>query len=185
VAAWAQAVWTRLTGLPLAPVAGAADASAATAGAAAAAATCTAPAGGGDVFESPVYGFCLVTPPGYAVVETAPGNFSLAAGGDVMNHVDPRVSIEVSEAGDRTLAQVAEELTANYVPAGETAEQQAVTVGGVEGVLLDNLLGQDLNRRLAFVHNRRVYSLMLTPLSPAAEPFYQAVLDSLRFTSEP
>lgn len=135
------------------------------------------------MFESPEYGFCLVTPPGYAVVETAPGNFSLVAGGDVTNHVDPRVSIEVSEAGERTSAQVTEELVANHVPAGETVEQQAVTAGGAEGVLLDNLIGQDLNRRVAFVHNGRVYSLMLTPLSADAEPFYASVLDSLRFTA--
>jgi hypothetical protein len=181
VATWAQAVWTRLTGLPLAPVAE----EGATAAASASAATCTAPDGGDDVFESVEYGFCLVTPPGYAIVETAPGNFSLVAGGDVMNHVDPRVSIEVSEAGGSTLAQVAEELAANYVPAGETVEQATVTAGGVEGVLLDNLVGQDRNRRLAFVHNGRIYNLMLMPLSPDAEPFYQAVLDSLRFTSEP
>lgn len=33
----------------------------------------------GDVFESIGHGFCLVAPPGYAVVETAPGNFSLVA----------------------------------------------------------------------------------------------------------
>lgn len=179
VATWAQAVWTRLTGLPLAPVA-AAEAAPAAAGENV---ICTA-SDGGDVFESPEYSFCLVTPRGYAVIETAPGNFSLVAGGDVMNHTAPRVSIEVSEAGERTLAQVAEEMVANYVPAGETVEQQVVTAGGVEGVLLDNLIGQDSNRRLAFVHNGRIYSLMLMPLSAEAEPFYAAVLDSLRFTSE-
>lgn len=182
VGPWAQALWTRLSGLPLAPVDASADSTGAAAGAAPAAAVpagCSAP--DGDVFESPVYGFCLVTPPGYAVVETEPGNFSLVAGGDITNHVDPRVSMEVSAAGDRTLAQVAEQLAADYAPAGETVEPQPVTVGGVQGVMLDNLPGQDLNRRLAFVHNGQVYSVQLTPLSPEAEPFFQAVLDSLRF----
>ncbi len=182
VEAWAQALWTRLAGLPLAPADAAAGGST---DAGAAAATCSAPAGGGDVFASPDFGFCLVTPPGYAVVETAPGNFSLVAGGDIMNHVDPRVGIEVSEAGDRTLAQVTEQLLADYAPPGEAIEPQPVTAGGVEGVQLDNLPGQDTNRRLAFVHDGRVYSLLLTPFSPDAEPFYQTVLDSLRFTAQP
>ena len=87
----------------------------------------------------------------------------------------------MSARGDRTLEQVAAQLAADNAPAGETVEPQAVTVGGVQGVMLDNLPGQDLNRRLAFVHNGQVYSVQLTPLSPEAEPFFQAVLDSLHF----
>ena len=170
VAAWAQALWTRLVGVSLAPAEGAA-------------ALCRAPDAGG-VFESTTYGFCLGTPPGYAVVETEPGSFSLVAGGDVMNHVDPRVSIEVTDTGDRTLAQVAAEMAAAYAAPGETLEAQAVSVGGVEGVLFDNLIGQDPNRRLAVVHAGRLYSLMMTPLTPAAEPFYQDVLASLRVVGQ-
>jgi hypothetical protein len=180
VAAWAQALWTRLAGLPLAP----AEADGTAAGADGTAVTCSAP-DGGDVFESVEYGFCLVTPPDYAMVETAPGSFSLVAGGDIMNHTNPRVGIEVTEAGDRTLAQVAAELATNYAAPGDTVEPQPASVGGVEGMLFDNLPGQDINRRLVAVHNGRVYSLQLMPLSPAAEPFYQAVLDSLRIVSEP
>jgi hypothetical protein len=107
------------------------------------------------------------------------------SGGDIMNHVDPRVSIDVTEAGDRTLEQVAEEMVTSYVPSGEDVDRQSVTVGGAEGVLLDNLMGQDLNRRVAVVHNGRLYSLMMMPLSPEAEPFYQGVLESLQFLSEP
>jgi len=168
VAAWAQTLWERLGGLPLTP----ADA---------AAASCAA--AGGEVFRSDEYGFCLAVPEGYAVVETAPGSFSLVAGGDLMNHTDPRVSIEVTEAGDRTLADVTDQMVQDYVPAGEANEPQSATVGGAEGVLLDNLPGQDFNRRIAVVSDGRVYSLMLMPLRPEAEPFYGTVLGSLRFFS--
>jgi hypothetical protein len=101
-----------------------------------------------------------------------------------MNHVDPRVTIEVSEAGDRTLDEVAEQMIADYVPEGEEVEQQAIRVDGVDGVLLDDLIGQDLNRRVALIHNGRLYSLMFMPLSPEGEPLYQGVLDSFRFLDE-
>jgi hypothetical protein len=51
----------------------------------------------------------------------------------------------------------------------------------MDGMLLDNLPGQDLNRRVVFVGNGQVYTILFTPLTPEAEPFYTAVLDSLRF----
>lgn len=178
VADWAQALWERLVGLPLASADASADASAA---GNTAAASCDGAAG--EVFRSDEYGFCLLVPQGYSVVETAPGSFSLVAGGDIMNHTDPRVSIEVTDAGDRTLADVTGQMVQDYVPAGEAVEPQAVTVGGVDGVLLDNLPGQDFNRRLAAIADGRVYSLMLTPLNPEAEPFYQGVIDSLQFVA--
>ena len=117
------------------------------------------------------------------MVESAPGSLNIVAGGDLMNHTDPRVSIEVTEAGDRTLADVTDQMVQDYVPAGEANEPQSATVGGAEGVLLDNLPGQDFNRRIAVVSDGRVYSLMLMPLRPEAEPFYGTVLGSLRFFS--
>lgn len=171
---WAEALWTRLAGMPLAD----ADTGASDTGSAQG---CAAEDADSQVYSSPDYGFCIVIPAGYAIVETVPGNLSLVKGGDIMNHVDPRVSIEISEAGERTLAQVADNMVASYVLAGETADQQPVGVGGAEGVLLDNLVGQDLNRRVAVIHNGRIYSLMMMPLSDEAEPFFQGVLDSWQF----
>ena len=59
--------------------------------------------------------------------------------------------------------------------------RRRLTIDGEEAVLLDNLPGQDFNRRVVVMHNNMVYSLMFMPLSPEAEPLYQSVLDSLRF----
>jgi hypothetical protein len=98
-----------------------------------------------------------------------------------MNHISPRVGIEVSGVGDRTLSGIADQMMQEYAPVGMNVTPQAITVDGVEAVLLDNLPGQDLNRRVVVVHNGLVYSIMFTPLSPEAEPFYQSVLASLRF----
>jgi hypothetical protein len=91
------------------------------------------------------------------------------------------VAVEVTDAGERTLPEIAEQMVADYVPAGETADRSDVSVDGAEGVLLDNLVGQDLNRRVAVVQGDKLYSLMFMPLSPEAEEFYASVLDSLRF----
>lgn len=170
---WAESVWGRLAGLPLAP----ADSAAA----GGSEATCDDPAASARAYSSVEYGFCLLMPEGYAVVETVPGNFSLVAGGDIMNHTSPRVGIEVSSAGDRSLAGIADQMVDDYAPAWADVTAQAITVDGAEAVLLDNLPGQDLNRRVVVVHDRFVYSIMFMPLSSEAEPMYQAVLGSLRF----
>ncbi len=165
---WAQAVWTRLAGLPLAP-----------------AVTCDDPAAGEQAYVNTGYGFCLLIPAGYSVVETAPNNYSLVAGGDIMNHTAPRVSIEVSPASDRTFAEIAQQFVNDFVLAGQTVTPENMQVDGVEAVLLNNLPGQDTNRRIIALHNGSVYSLMFAPLTAEAEPLYQAVLASLRFLPEP
>lgn len=175
--AWAENLWVRLAGMPVAPADSAAD----PAPASGAAVACDDPAAGAQAYSSAEYRFCLLTPAGYSVVETVPGNFSLVAGGNIMDHISPRVGIEVSATGDRTLAGIAGQMMEDYAPVGTDVTAQASTVDGAEAVLLDNLPGQDLNRRVVVVHNGFVYSLMFMPLNPEAEPFYQSVLESLRF----
>ncbi len=177
---WAAALWTRLSGMALAPAADAASAGGAGA-AAGGAAACGEPPAGSKIYTSAEYGFCILTPEGYEMVESAPGLLSLVAGGDLLNDISPRVGIEVTAAGDRTLAGITDQMIADYVPAGTEVTSQTLTIDGEEAVRLDNLLGQDLNRRVVVKHNNLVYSLMFMPLSPEAEPLYQAVLDSLRF----
>ncbi|MFN8469932.1 MAG: hypothetical protein U0X20_30535, partial [Caldilineaceae bacterium] len=124
---------------------------------------------------------CILVPEGYGMVESAPGVLNIVAGGDLMNHTSPRVGIEVTASGGRTLAGITDQMMADYVPVGTDVTSQTLTIDGEQSVLLDNLPGQDFNRRLVVMHNNMVYSLMFMPLSPEAEPLYQAVLDSLRF----
>jgi hypothetical protein len=170
---WAESLWVRVAALPLAP-AGSAPASGAEV-------TCDDPAARSRAYSSVEYGFCLLMPEGYAVVETVPGNFSLVADGDIMDHTSPRVGIEVSSAGDRSLAGIADQMLQDYAPAGAGVTPEAIMVDGAEAIVLDNLPGQDLNRRVVVVHDGFVYSIMFMPLSPEGEPLYQAILESLRF----
>ena len=180
VGTWSAALWTRISSIPLANAEGGAAPASGGTSAAAASACGKAPAGG-QIYTNSEYGFCILVPAGYQMVESAPGVFSLVEGGDLMNHTSPRVGIEVTAAGDRTLAGITDQLMADNVPIGTNVTSQTLTIDGDPAVLLDNLSGQDFNRRVVVKHNNLVYSLMFMPLSPEAEPFYQSVLTSLHF----
>jgi uncharacterized protein YraI len=136
------------------------------------------------------YGYCLLYPADYTVERTTPNDVNLVRG-SLLNHTDPRVSILAEDAAGRTLTEVAAQFAEIYGLPGTPVEQGSITVGGVEAVLLDNLPGQDLNRRVLLIHNGRFYSFFFTPLGEpgearmAMERFYQGILDSFRFLAEP
>ena len=105
-----------------------------------------------------------------------------------MNHIDPRVTIGVEPANGRSLPEAAAQVEADYVPPGFKVERGNIMVDGVEAVMFDNLPGQDLNRRVIFIHNGRLYSLFFAPIGDEgsdtrqqAEMLYQQVMDSFRF----
>ncbi|HSR33168.1 MAG TPA: hypothetical protein VLY63_21595 [Anaerolineae bacterium] len=138
-------------------------------------------------------GYCLLYPSEYSLVQPEPGVAEIVVG-SVLNHVQPRVSIRVEDAGGRILDEAVAQMEADYVPAGWEVTRQDITVDGVEAVVLDNLPGQDLNRRVALVRDGRLYTLFLAPIGDEgsetrqqAEMLYRLVLDSLRFlpTGEP
>lgn len=148
---------------------------------------CPDPGAGQELLRVVDDGYCLLYPAGYTLAQIGPGNVELVVD-SVMNHVDPRLSIEVSGAAGRDLVRVAAQVEADYVPAGADVARQSVTVDGVEGVMLDSLPGQDLNRRLVVVQSGRVYSLFLAPLGDPgtdtraqAERLYEEVVESFRF----
>jgi hypothetical protein len=120
-------------------------------------------------------------------VQTEPGTVELVVG-SVMNHAQPRLSIEVSEAAGQSLDEVVARFEAEYVPDGWQATRRSITVNGVEGAVLDDLPGQDLNRRVVFLRDGRLYALFLAPLGDEgsetreeAEELYRQMLDSFRF----
>lgn len=178
---WAAEVWNRLAGGGTAV----SPASEPTSMPAPPPAACPTPAADAQLWVDEEHGYCLLYPAGYVAERTSPNEVNLVLG-SIMNHTDPRVSIAVEDAAGRTLVDVTKQLLADYVPAGFAVEPGYITVDGVEAVMLDNLPGQDLNRRVAFIQNGRLYSLFFTPLGGATplEPFYQGILDSFRFLEE-
>ncbi|MDX1520990.1 MAG: SH3 domain-containing protein, partial [Anaerolineae bacterium] len=132
------------------------------------------------------HGYCLLYPAAYSLVQTNPNGTEIVKD-TVMNHIDPRVSIEVQPAEGRSLEEVADQLEADY-GAGFDIVRTTITVDGVDAVMLDNLPGQDLNRRVVFIQNDRRYSLFVGPIGEEgsdirqqAEVLYQQVIDSFRF----
>lgn len=155
-----------------------------------ASAVCPTPGVGQQLLLDRKAGYCLLYPAGYSLVQTIPGTNELIVG-SLLNHTQPRLSIAIEKADGRSLEEVAAQLEAEYVPAGWVALREYLTVDGVEAVVLDNLPGQDLNRRMAFLHDNHLYTLFLTPigeegseLREQAEMLFRPVLDSFRFLTE-
>lgn len=173
---WAATVWLRLRGVATPQEIEVASIA------------CPSPVADEEVFVNAADGYCLLLPAGYVAESTAPGNTSIVLG-SIMNHTDPRVGIEVTDGGGRTLAQIGDQLVADYA-SGFAVERGTTTVGNDEALVLDNLPGQDINRRVAVLHNGRLYSFFFTPLGEegdaraAFEAFYQGTLDSFRFLDE-
>ncbi|HAJ34711.1 MAG TPA: hypothetical protein DCL15_03300 [Chloroflexi bacterium] len=147
-------------------------------------AACPTPTGDAQLYVDRSGGFCLLYPAAYVAETTDDGVVHLVRG-SLMNHIDPRVSIEVSDAAGRSLTEIGDAVVAEYA-AGFDILRAMATVGGEPALVLDNLPGQDLNRRVLVIHNGRLYSFFFTPLGEegearaAFEAFYQGVIDSLR-----
>ena len=183
---WAANVWLRLRGVSTAQAAALPPAELVEAELVEAdAAACPTPVGDAQLLVNAEDGYCLIYPADYVVEQTEPGSTSIVLG-SIMNHTDPRVGIEVSDAQGRTPEEIGDQFMADYAP-GFAVARGTTTVGGVEALVLDNLPGQDLNRRVVVLHNGRLYSFFFTPLGEteearaALEAFYQGVLASFRF----
>lgn len=148
---------------------------------------CPVPGDGQLLLRNETHGYCLLYPAEYTVVQNNPDVADLVIG-DVMNHTDPRLSVAVSQAEGKTLAEITTQFETNYAPPGFEIVSQAISVAGEEAILLDNLPGQDLNRRMAFLHQGKLYSLFITPLGDEgsdtrrqAEALNQLALESFSF----
>ena len=67
------------------------------------------------------------------------------------------VIIEVSDTAGHSLTQVADEAAVMGVP--DLMVRTSLTVSGEEAILLDNVLGVDVLRIVAIVHDDRAYIL--------------------------
>ena len=116
-------------------------------------------------------GYCLLYPIAYKVEKPNPNETDLVVG-SLLNVQEPRVNIVVEEAGGRSAEQMADAFLAAVD--GFDITRTSTTVGGVEAVVLDNLPGQELNRRVWFVHDGRSYQMMFTPADKnLGEPYAQ------------
>ena len=122
-------------------------------------------------------GFCLLVPGAYTVFDTDPAEIVIAKE-SLLNVTEPRLAIAVSAADGRTAEQVADALIAEMT--GFAIQRSSAEIAGQPAVILDNVPGQDLNRRVLIVHNDRLYDLTFSPLDhPEIETFYQTIIADL------
>ena len=173
LADWANAVYARLrieNPLPQAEAGG-----------------CPEPATGEALLENEQHGYCLLYPAEYTI-ERPNDSATVLVIDSLLNVSDPRLHIELADTEGRTLAGIADQVAADYSIPGMEIERSQVTVGGEEALVLDKLPGQDINRRVLFTHNGRLYNLMFSPASEDAgetyermEQLYSLVLNSFTF----
>lgn len=130
--------------------------------------------------------FCLLYPASHTVLQLESGNREIVVG-ELMNHIDPRISITAQDLAGRTLAQAVDDFLSGYE--GFEIARSDVTIGGQEAVLLDGIPGQDYYRSIFVAHNGLLYQLSFAPYDPnldnlaQAEQLYALALDSFRFTT--
>lgn len=127
-------------------------------------------------------GYCFLIPPGYTIDH----DLVIYAPDGTEGHRE-RAIIDVTPATGRTAAQLADALLADLT--GFEITRTTIELDGSPAEVLDQMPGQDLNRRVIAVANDRAYSLMFMPLAPAEataataqmEELYAGVIDSFRF----
>ena len=127
------------------------------------------------------HGYCLTYPAEYKVEKPNPDSTLLVIGG-LLDASNPRAAIRVEDAGAGGLEAAVSRMEADY--SGFPFERSEATVGGAPAVMLDGLPGQEITRRVLFVHDGRLYTLDFAPADPTADAFarmetlYRSVLDS-------
>ena len=114
------------------------------------------------------HGYCLTYPAEYKVEKPNPDSTLLVIGG-LLDASNPRVEIRVEDAGAGGLEAAVSRTEADY--SGFPFERSEATVGGAPAVVLDGLPGQEITRRVLFVHEGRLYTLDFAPADPAADAF--------------
>ncbi|MGE5138211.1 MAG: hypothetical protein ACM3JD_02010, partial [Rudaea sp.] len=150
---------------------------------------CPSPAPDRQLWENQEYAYCLQYPAGYKVEQPGEG-VTVIMTDSLLSVQQPRANIEVENANGRSASSAATQLAAEFeasVPGIKIARTN-ITLGGEQAVVLDNLPGQDLNRRVLVVHDNRLYTLMFSPTDQSLgdaysklEELYQAVTESFRF----
>lgn len=141
-------------------------------------AQCPAARDGAQLHIDARRGFCLLIPAAYSAFGVNP-NEVVFARESLLNVTEPRLSIAVTGAGPRTLDQVVADILAS-LPAYDF-KPSTVDIAGQTAAVLDNVPGQDLMRRVLFIHNGKLYDLTFSPADHAdMETFYSAITASLQ-----
>lgn len=148
---------------------------------------CPLPAEAPGTYEmiAAAQGICFLYPDTYNAVQGQDGTITLYVR-SLLNHHVPLASIRYTPSAGQTLEAVAAQRLADY--GWPDTQPESIMLGGVPAVMLDNLSGQDTNRRVVTVYEDRVYDLVVFGIGSnygtageLAEALYEAVVASLQF----
>mgnify|MGYP001415237807 FL=1 len=148
---------------------------------------CLTPKSEQQAITSEAFGFCVLLPADFSYEEPSATNANLFIG-SMMDVAQPKLMIEVTDAGGRTAAEAADALLAEFPADMGIQRTFGDTLGYEPAERLDGVPGQDLGRVLLAVHNDRLYRLTFVPADPAQgevyaemEALFDMVLQTWRF----
>jgi len=130
-------------------------------------------------------GVCFLYPDNFEVFQVNDGSLTLYVD-SLLNTEAPLASISFEPTDGRSLNDLIIEYVPGFDP--ETDRPQNLNLDGETAVVLDNLSGQDINRRVIVLHEGRIITLMVARIGPEygaigeqAEALYKTITDSFRF----
>jgi len=130
-------------------------------------------------------GVCFLYPDNFKVFQVNDGSLTLYVD-SLLNTEAPLASIQFKPLDGRSIQDVIPDYPSN----AELASMSFLNIdlGGEMATVLDNLPGQDINRRVIALHDGRIIDIMIARFGPEygdvgeqAEALYTTITDSFRF----
>lgn len=130
-------------------------------------------------------GICFLYPDNYDVFQGEDGSLTLYVR-SLLNTEAPLASIRVEAMDGRSIQKIVPDYPSDADLA--TMSFLAIDLGGEQAMVLDNLPGQDINRRVIAIHNDRVIDIMVARIGEEygevgqqTEALYQMITESFQF----
>ena len=146
---------------------------------------CPAATAGAHQLLYAAQGVCFLYPDNYDVFQSEDGSLTLYVR-SLLNTEAPLATVQFAEVDGRSI----QEIIPDYPSDAELATMSFLTIelGEEQATVLDNLPGQDINRRIIAVHNDRLIDIMVARIGPEygpvgeqAEALYQMITSSFQF----
>lgn len=148
-------------------------------------ANCAEPTAGTHQLIYAAKGVCFLYPETFDVFQSENGSLTLYVR-SLLNTEAPLATVSFEPVDDRTMFERYKE----FLPPDFNLDVQPPTInlGGETAVILDNLPGQDLNRRVVTVHDGTLVDIMIARIGPdygavgeQAEALYTMITGSFQF----
>ncbi|GIK56345.1 MAG: hypothetical protein HND44_06595 [Chloroflexi bacterium] len=132
-----------------------------------------------------VQGICFLYPDNYDVFQGEDGSLTLYVR-SLLNTEAPLATVRLEALNGRAI----QEIIPDYPSDAELAAMSLLTIelGGEQATVLDNLPGQDVNRRVIALHNGRLVDMMVARIGDEygavgeqAEALYQMITETFQF----